>query len=123
MSAAVGHNLSRSLNLACLLHKYIDPQALDARIFADKELRMLVLNRKMGESIVIGDNVVVTVLRIRANRVQLGFKAPEDIVIRFINGSFHAMGWPDYTRGTDRRQSRLGMGFLGGCWRLIFRVQ
>jgi carbon storage regulator len=37
---------------------------------------MLVLSRKPKESIVINDNVVVTVLRIRGDKVLLGIEAP-----------------------------------------------
>lgn len=42
---------------------------------------MLVLTRKMGESIVIGREVVVTVVRIRANKVRLGITAREEVPI------------------------------------------
>lgn len=37
---------------------------------------MLVLERRRDESIVIGDDVVLTVLEIRGNRVRLGITAP-----------------------------------------------
>jgi carbon storage regulator len=37
---------------------------------------MLVLSRKPKESIIINDNVVVTVLRVRGDKVQLGIEAP-----------------------------------------------
>ncbi len=40
---------------------------------------MLVLSRKLQESIKIGDNVVVMVLAIRGNKVQLGIDAPKEI--------------------------------------------
>lgn len=42
---------------------------------------MLVLSRKKGESTVINDNVVVTVVEIRGDKVRLGFTAPNGIVI------------------------------------------
>ena len=42
---------------------------------------MLVLSRKKGESIVINDNIVVTVVDIRGDKVRLGFDAPKDIPI------------------------------------------
>jgi carbon storage regulator len=37
---------------------------------------MLVLSRKLGEEIVIGDNIRLIVLAIRGRRVRLGFTAP-----------------------------------------------
>ncbi|KKN36565.1 hypothetical protein LCGC14_0772350 [marine sediment metagenome] len=42
---------------------------------------MLVLSRKVGEQIVIGDNVVVIVTDILRGRVKLGFVAPDDVPI------------------------------------------
>ena len=40
---------------------------------------MLVLSRKSTERIQIGDNVVVTVLEIRGNRVRIGISAPKEV--------------------------------------------
>jgi carbon storage regulator len=42
---------------------------------------MLVLSRKTGEKIRIGDNVVVTIVRIGPNNVRLGIDAPRDLNI------------------------------------------
>lgn len=42
---------------------------------------MLVLTRKSGESIVIGDDVVITVLEVRGGQVRLGVEAPRDVVV------------------------------------------
>ena len=42
---------------------------------------MLVLTRKVGEKIVIGDDVIVQVLEVRGERVRLGFEAPKNIRI------------------------------------------
>jgi carbon storage regulator len=42
---------------------------------------MLVLSRKVGEEIVIGDNIRVTVVGVRGNQVRLGFSAPPDVAI------------------------------------------
>ncbi len=42
---------------------------------------MLVLTRKHGQSIVVGDNVEVVVLEIRGEQVRLGIKAPKNVSV------------------------------------------
>ena len=42
---------------------------------------MLVLSRKIGEKIVIGKGVVVTVLEVKGRQVRLGIEAPLDVPI------------------------------------------
>lgn len=42
---------------------------------------MLVLSRKPGERILIGDNVTVTIVRIGPNAVKLGIDAPKELNI------------------------------------------
>ena len=42
---------------------------------------MLVLTRRVNESIVIGNEIVVTVLEIQRDAIRLGIKAPHDVEI------------------------------------------
>jgi carbon storage regulator len=42
---------------------------------------MLVLSRKLGERIVIGERIVVTVVKLGHGQVRLGFEAPRDIAV------------------------------------------
>ena len=42
---------------------------------------MLVLSRKPNESIVIRDDIVITVIDVRGDKVRLGFDAPKDVPI------------------------------------------
>jgi carbon storage regulator len=42
---------------------------------------MLVLSRKLNESIVINDNIVVTVLGVKGDRVRIGIDAPGEIPV------------------------------------------
>lgn len=42
---------------------------------------MLILSRHRDEQILIGDNIVVTVVDIRGDKVRLGFEAPQSVPI------------------------------------------
>lgn len=42
---------------------------------------MLVLTRRTGESVMIGDDVVITVLEVRGDVVRIGIRAPRDIQV------------------------------------------
>ena len=42
---------------------------------------MLILTRKLGESIVIGDNIKVTITDIRNGQIKLGITAPKDVTV------------------------------------------
>lgn len=42
---------------------------------------MLILTRRVGESVIIGDNVDVTVLGVKGNQVRIGVKAPKDVTV------------------------------------------
>lgn len=42
---------------------------------------MLVLTRRIGEKIHIGDDITVTVLGIKGNQIRLGVNAPQDVEV------------------------------------------
>jgi carbon storage regulator len=42
---------------------------------------MLILTRRVGESLMIGDEVTVTVLGIRGNQVRIGVNAPKEVAV------------------------------------------
>lgn len=42
---------------------------------------MLVLSRKRDESIIIGDDIVITVVDIRGDKVRLGIQAPKEVPV------------------------------------------
>ncbi|MBL1293169.1 MAG: carbon storage regulator CsrA [Thiotrichales bacterium] len=42
---------------------------------------MLILTRRIGESLIIGDDVTVTVLGVRGNQVRIGVNAPKDVSV------------------------------------------
>jgi carbon storage regulator len=42
---------------------------------------MLILSRKVGETLIIGDDITVTVLGTKGNQVRLGIEAPKDVSV------------------------------------------
>jgi carbon storage regulator len=48
---------------------------------AQKELAMLILTRRVGETVVIGNDVTVTVLGVKGNQVRLGVNAPREVAV------------------------------------------
>ncbi len=63
---------------------------------------MLVLSRKAGESIVIGETVVVTILQIGPGRVQVGVTAPSETTI-------HRQEIHDRIQAQERQAAGVGL--------------
>lgn len=42
---------------------------------------MLILTRRVGETILIGDNIKMTVLNVKGNQVRIGVTAPKDMAV------------------------------------------
>ena len=42
---------------------------------------MLILTRRVGETLMVGDDVTITVLGIKGNQVRIGVNAPKDIAV------------------------------------------
>ncbi len=42
---------------------------------------MLVLTRRLGEGLIIGDNIKITVEKINKGQIKIGIEAPKDVVI------------------------------------------
>ena len=42
---------------------------------------MLILTRRVGETLMIGDEVTVTVLGVKANQVRIGLNAPKEVAV------------------------------------------
>ena len=42
---------------------------------------MLILTRKVGESVLIGNDVSITILSVRGNQVKLGVEAPKEVSV------------------------------------------
>ena len=62
---------------------------------------MLVLSRHRDESIMIGDDVVITVVDIRGDKVRLGIDAPQEIPV-------HRQEVYDAIKRENEKSSRLG---------------
>lgn len=83
---------------------------------------MLVLTRKIMESVVIGDEIEVFILEIKGDRVRLGIKAPRDVSVHrkeiyeeIMRANVEAASaTPEATREMDRflhRKPPRGSGF------------
>ena len=42
---------------------------------------MLILTRKVGESVLIGNDISITILSVRGNQVKLGVEAPKEVFV------------------------------------------
>lgn len=42
---------------------------------------MLILTRRVGESLIIGDEITVTVLGVKGNQIRIGVNAPKDVAV------------------------------------------
>jgi len=52
------------------------------RNMENRELKaMLILTRRVGETLMIGDEVTVTVLGVKGNQVRIGINAPRDVAV------------------------------------------
>jgi carbon storage regulator len=47
----------------------------------DKETTVLILTRRVGETVTIGDDVTFTVLAVKGNQVRVGIKAPKNVAV------------------------------------------
>ena len=74
---------------------------------------MLVLSRKPGEKVVIGEDVILTVLEVIGNRVRVGIEAPDHV--RILRGELACWldldgGRPDPKAGETRGDARVLQG-------------
>lgn len=60
---------------------------------------MLVLSRKRGETIHIGDRITITVVRVHGNRIKIGIDAPEKI--RIVRGELDQWTEPTVTKAAS----------------------
>ena len=58
---------------------------------------MLILTRRIGETLIIGDDVSITVLGVKGNQVRIGVTAPKDVSVhrQEVYEKIHKEGGPD----------------------------
>ena len=59
----------------------IKPKTSTTETSTDLEILMLILSRRPGESLIIGDNITINVLGIQGNQVRLGIEAPREVTV------------------------------------------
>ena len=42
---------------------------------------MLILTRRVGETVVIGDNITVAIIGVKGNQIRIGINAPKDVTV------------------------------------------
>ena len=53
---------------------------------------MLILTRRVGETLKVGNDVDVTVLGVKGNQIRIGIKAPKNVAVRGIGPSLTGFG-------------------------------
>ncbi len=64
----------------CILH-CLGFHATVTRSVTNMEIRMLILTRRLNETVMIGDDVTVTVLGVKGGQVRIGVNAPKDVAV------------------------------------------
>lgn len=64
---------------------------------------MLILTRRVGEALKIGDDVTITVLNVRGNQVRIGIDAPKDVSVHReeIYDKIHNDGYDEHQGSQD----------------------
>jgi carbon storage regulator len=62
-------------------HVYTDERSVGALTAKGAQGAMLILTRRVGESITVGDDISVTVLGVKGNQVRVGINAPKNVAV------------------------------------------
>ena len=65
---------------------------------------MLILTRRVGESIMAGDDITVTVLGVKGNQVRIGVNAPKDVAVHREEIYSRIQEGDDNTQGGDNEE-------------------
>lgn len=68
---------------------------------------MLILTRRAGETIMVGDDVTITVLGIKGNQVRLGVNAPKEIAVHREEIYERILAEREQAQGQDGEQTKV----------------
>lgn len=77
-----------------------------------EDIQILILTRRVGETLMVGDDVTVTVLGVKGNQVRIGVNAPKDVAVHR-EEIYERIRKENETGHVAHRQSARGAAELG----------
>jgi len=84
---------------ACLLADF----SWKLNLASAKETAMLVLTRKLDEQIKIGDDITITIIKLRNNQIRIGIEAPKEV--RVLRGELEAKSDQELAKSSQPKQA------------------
>jgi carbon storage regulator len=81
---------------------------------------MLILTRKPGESLYIGDNVKVTIVEIKGNQIRVGIDAPSEL--RIYREEIYVQILEENKKAAEAEMSGSALDQLSGSWKGVART-
>lgn len=80
LQSRVNRDISRTNLRPCVLFSALKGTLVEDHEWERRDI-MLILTRRIGETLMVGDEVTVTVLGVKGNQVRIGVNAPKDVAV------------------------------------------